>query len=285
MFEQQQLALKLLMAETNASFQHSKDYFIERNDSLSKYIAKANNFDVGIAQARKVFRMLKFIPGYIAVYQFFLKLYKLQQSHQSHQGKEIPSITLHELFSTGGKFFMANYFLFDTLNWLAKVGVLFEPRKTYSKNESRAKTLVISSLNNGKLADYGRYSNYSWFYGLLFTIAADAVTFADQFKKELNILTQLHKEVARQTDISMDRRPQTENTNQLASFEKTQQLQYELDQLHHQRNMLLLAFLKNFADMGIAANLVNLITLNKGYLGVCGVISGVIGWYELWPKK
>jgi hypothetical protein len=282
MFEQQQLALKLLMADPTASAQHSKEYLAERNDSLSKYIAKANNFDVSVAQARKVFRMLKFIPGYIAVYQFFVKLYKLQQQHQGHQGKEQPPVTLHELFSVSGKFFMANYFVFDTLNWLAKVGLLFEPRKSYTKNDSRAKTLVVDWLNNGRLADFGRYSNYSWFYGLLFTIAADAVTLADQFKKELHILTELHQEVANQTDISMKKFVNQENSNQLASFEKSEQLQYELDKLHRQRNLLLLAFVKNFADMGIAANLVNLITLNKGYMGVCGVVSGVIGWYELW---
>jgi hypothetical protein len=278
------LALQLLISETNASFQHSKEYYQERNESLGKYISKANSFDVSVAQARKVFRILKFIPGYIAVYQFLLKLYKLQQGKQGPQDKQPAAVTLHEVFSTGSKFFMSNYFLFDTLNWLAKVGVLFEPRK-YDKNESRAKTVVIDWLNNGRLSDFGRYSNYSWFYGLCLTIAADIVTFIDLAKKEVHILTELHKEVAYQTDISLDRRPQEENTNQLASFERTKQLNYELDQLTHQRNMLLLAFVKNFADMGIAANLVNLISINKGYMGVCGCISAIIGWYELWPKK
>ncbi|KAL0479694.1 hypothetical protein AKO1_007514 [Acrasis kona] len=280
MFEQQQLALKLMMSETNTSLVHSKEYFLSRSDALSKYISKANTFDVSIAQARKVFRMLKFIPGYIAVYQFLQKLYALQNPH----GKA-PSITLHEVLSTGSKFFMANYFTFDTLNWLAKMGVLFEPRKPgYAKSESRAKVFVVDWLNNGRLADFGKYSNYSWFYGLLLTIAADVVTMINLFKKELKLLTEIHKEVSNQTNVSMDA-ALSENSNQLASYERSQSLQYELDQLYHQRNMLGLAFVKNLADMGIAANLVNIISINKGYMGVCGCISAIIGWYELWPKK
>jgi hypothetical protein len=61
--------------------------------------------------------------------------------------------------------------------------------------------------------------------------------------------------------------------------------QQELVALSQQRKKLALNFAKNISDLCIALTGTKLYTFGDGWLGVCGVVASLVGFYELWPQK
>jgi len=59
----------------------------------------------------------------------------------------------------------------------------------------------------------------------------------------------------------------------------------EMREVQSKKNELLLNCVKNFADLGIAANLLNFYKFSQGKVGAFGLISAFIAFYQLWPAS
>ena len=58
----------------------------------------------------------------------------------------------------------------------------------------------------------------------------------------------------------------------------------ELDKMNRRKNILLSIAVKNLSDSVIAGNLARTNKLHPALTGVCGVISSIVGCYQVWPR-
>ncbi|KYQ91576.1 transmembrane protein [Tieghemostelium lacteum] len=105
----------------------------------------------------------------------------------------------------------------------------------------------------------GWYSSVSWFAGLLCSIIIDLNTLKQTLSQENSLKLQ---------------------TKSLDDQEYKDKLKATLKK----KNELYLNFIKNVADLLIAATLLKFYQFSQGTVGVAGMTSAVIGGYQMWPK-
>ncbi|GAM18062.1 hypothetical protein SAMD00019534_012370, partial [Acytostelium subglobosum LB1] len=141
------------------------------------------------------------------------------------------------------------YWVFDHLVWTTSVGV--------------------TKLDTAKLS---WYSSVSWFIGLLCSIIIDIQTLNLTIKKERQLIVALTSAPT----------PQQEGDSAIVPVDNTK-LKAELTTVQKKKNELYLNCIKNGADSIVAANLLKFYQTSQGTVGMAGLVSAIIGGYQMWP--
>jgi len=139
---------------------------------------------------------------------------------------------------------MFSYWVFDHIVWLGSINAMKVDVAKHSYNSSVA-----------------------WFIGLLSTIIIDFNSFLSLLRKEKQIKSTFWR----------GRDGEEEDNNSSSAY--TQQLK----EIQADKNVLYLNFVKNTADLAIAGNLLKIKTLSAKRVGLFGLISAIIGAYQLFP--
>lgn len=115
-------------------------------------------------------------------------------------------------------------------------------------NISYAINLGLYKGDNVKIS---KWSMYGWFLGLVFTILADTYELLPHIKATISASTPSNTETQPKTNW----------------------------------NKALLNYSKNLSDLCISAKGTNLVDFSEGFLGVCGIVASLVGFYELWPTS
>lgn len=120
------------------------------------------------------------------------------------------------------------------------------------------------NINIAKLdvAKHSWNSSVAWFFGLCATILIDLNTLFNTLRKEKHL------------QVVYWRGDQTED--KIA-------LQQQLNEVRAKKGELYLNFVKNVADLAIAANLLKIKTFSQQRIGLFGFVSALIGAYQLLP--
>ncbi len=258
---------------------------IEAIKSTKDLSARVVAFEGGVGLGRKVSRFFRFLPGYIALYQYIIKVFfRLQMRNAKPTSTKEHVIEVANIVKG---VCMANYFLYDHLNWAAKLKLLSNysgPKDPVQPTSALSRSLK-TTFNNSRALDYNRSSNYSWFYGLLITISVDFSNLYDLFNKEtalqtdyLRLLNVYKKEAMADTRGTTS----VESEEAITAKKKMDEIDKQLTQLRQKRIDMGLDFIANFCDLGVAMSLLGKINISKGTVGWLGTISGLIGAYKIW---
>eukprot|EP00127_Corallochytrium_limacisporum_P002528 Clim_evm85s128 gene=Clim_evmTU85s128 len=116
-------------------------------------------------------------------------------------------------------------------------------------------------LYKGDAADAAKKSSYAWVFGLLCGIF-----------KNLHIM---HLNQEKLTALLQGNRPSTQE--ELDTYNKN---------LAHYRDVQfkeILDLVKNVLDLGIPLTTLQYVSFTSGRVGLIGVITSIIGWYQIWP--
>lgn len=120
-------------------------------------------------------------------------------------------------------------------------------------------------LMKGDAAKYGKWSMYGWFFGLAFAIIADTLALFKAIKDH-------------QKASSSSSAPGTAST---ASSSPCNTCILPADQC----KKFALLYAKNFSDLCVSAKGIQLADFSEGWLGICGMVASLVGFYELWPSQ
>jgi len=115
----------------------------------------------------------------------------------------------------------------------------------------------------------GYYSSVSWFFGLLCSIIIDLNSLSNVLKKEKSLKSSLLSTTSTTTN-------NTEENN------KSIMDQYK--EVLKKKNEIYLNCVKNGADLLIASTLLKFSKFSQGTVGGAGIVSALIGGYQMWPK-
>ncbi|EGC32263.1 hypothetical protein DICPUDRAFT_49683 [Dictyostelium purpureum] len=110
----------------------------------------------------------------------------------------------------------------------------------------------------------GWYSSVSWFFGLLCSIVIDLNTLSTLLKKEKSLKLSI--------------------TNNQASDTDNKTIQDQFNEVQIKKNEIYLTCCKNASDLLIAATLLKFYSFSQGTVGSAGIVSALIGAYQMWPK-
>jgi len=124
----------------------------------------------------------------------------------------------------------------------------------------------LGNINAAKLdvQKHAWNSSVSWFIGLCATIILDTNSLMNLIRNEKNL------------KITYWRNDQNEDKSALHQ---------QLQEILAKKKELYLSFVKNFADLAIAANLLKIKTLSPQRAGQFGLISAFIALYQLFPAS
>lgn len=108
-------------------------------------------------------------------------------------------------------------------------------------------------LIKGDTAKYGKWSMYGWFAALAFAIIADT----------LDLIKIVHP--CEKKDTASGASAKACDTAVCKKYA--------------------LNYAKNISDLCIAAKGTQLAEFSEGWLGVCGIVAALVGFYELWPAQ
>jgi hypothetical protein len=240
---------------------------IEYFDALLKTTA---GVEYDVAMARKVFAFFKWINGYIACFEFYAKIKRIHASRSKLRTmKTTEKITFIEILGVLSKFLLAHVNMLDNLNFLAKVGVLYNVKQI--ENKQGLSKLLVRLFNNERAADYGRKGCWLWLFGIITNVTVDSINMAYALKNQILVSSELEK-------LQVGQLCQCE-----CHFGKdASELRAELDKTIEQRNKLLWSYAKNICDLGISTTGVNITEFSKGTVGFLGCVNTAIGLYETW---
>jgi peroxin-11B len=123
-------------------------------------------------------------------------------------------------------------------------------------------TWAISvGLMKGDTAKYGKWSMYGWFFALAFAIVADTLDL-------LKIVNKPAKKEGESTNAAA-----VVSTSTCCGIDTAVCQKYVLN------------YAKNFSDLAIASKGIQIADFSEGFLGVCGIVAALVGFYELWPAQ
>ncbi|KAF2072737.1 hypothetical protein CYY_005953 [Polysphondylium violaceum] len=111
----------------------------------------------------------------------------------------------------------------------------------------------------------GYYSSVSWFFGLLCSIIIDLNSLSNVLKKEKTLKSSLL------------------NTNNSTS-EENKSITDQYKEVLKKKDEIYLNCVKNGADLLIASTLLKFSKFSQGTVGGAGIVSALIGGYQMWPK-
>lgn len=109
---------------------------------------------------------------------------------------------------------------------------------------------------------YAYYGSLAWCVGLISTILIDIQAFKSNANKEKALRVEQWNSGVKDKAVTSP----------------------EMKSVLAKKNEILLNCVKNLADLFIAATLIRLVELSQGKIGVLGLISGLIGTYQLYPS-
>eukprot|EP00026_Physarum_polycephalum_P013964 Phypoly_transcript_14426.p1 GENE.Phypoly_transcript_14426~~Phypoly_transcript_14426.p1 ORF type:complete len:246 (+),score=41.32 Phypoly_transcript_14426:56-793(+) len=111
---------------------------------------------------------------------------------------------------------------------------------------------------------YGYYASLAWCVGLISTILIDLQ--------------------ALKTNSQREKALQVEQWNAGLKGDARTAMTLEMKGVKAKKNEIWLNCVKNLADLFICANLLKMMEISQGKIGVLGLVSGAIGTYQLYPS-
>jgi hypothetical protein len=245
---------------------------LARLDTLMKTTAEMEN---DVSMARKVFSFFKWLTGYIAMFEFYRKLMRIQifksQLRTGSINDAPERITLVELLQLVSKVLLAHVNMLDNFNWMAKVGILYDSKRM--QKATGIQRVFVNLFNNGRAADYGRKGCWLWLCAILTNLIIDTINTAKVIKNQIVLSSELEK-----LKIGNLQLCQCEYHYGKSSEELRCELQKTIDQ----RDKLIINYVKNFCDLFISTTGVNITNFNKGVVGILGCLVTLIGVWESW---
>lgn len=216
----------------------------QRSDVNKKLVDKLTKIQSNTSMARKFFRLLRFVDGYIYWYRFFQK-------------KSIFQLSLLDILDLCKNIFLSHFFLLDNLNLCAKL--------TLFSSEKNTTNWFKKIFHNDHAAQYTKWGIRSLVICLTCGIILEFNKFYTNYAKFYNDADNQYAKVP--TEVSAARKQQ-------AMLDE-----YKLTQYKIMRKQCI-----NFCDLlGCLNSLGYLKFINQGMNGMLGVISGWLGECELWP--
>jgi len=139
----------------------------------------------------------------------------------------------------------ANYFFWDGAGWAIGVGLM-----------------------KGDSAKYSKWSMYGWFAALVFAMIADALDILKIVKQK-----QVEAKPAAGSETSAPAASSSLSCTVCAPCCNPVVKKYILN------------YAKNISDCCIAAKGIQIADFSEGWLGICGIVAALVGFYELWPAQ
>ncbi|KAN0038619.1 hypothetical protein ACTA71_000802 [Dictyostelium dimigraforme] len=126
-------------------------------------------------------------------------------------------------------------------------------------------------------AKLGWYSSVSWFFGLLCSIIIDLNTLAIMLKKEKSLRLTINQNKINANNNNIDTHTITSEIDNKAIID-------QFNEVIKKKNEIYLNCAKNGSDLIIASTLLKIYPFSQGTIGISGIISALIGAYQMWPK-
>jgi peroxin-11B len=122
-------------------------------------------------------------------------------------------------------------------------------------------------LIKGDTAKYGKYSMYGWFAALALAIIADT----------LDLIKIVHPSMC---SSNKNKAQKEGETSTAAAAPQAKPIDCTAVCKKYALN-----YAKNVSDLCIAAKGIQIAEFSEGWLGVCGIVAALVGFYDLWPAQ
>jgi hypothetical protein len=249
-------------------------------------------FGGAVAVARKVARFWRPLTGYLALVRYVVKLLQICQRQTYGMVSFLTMETSHdwswssEFLRILEQFCLANYMLWDHLNWAGRMGLL--------SDEQLEKAHGFSFVfNNAKTAQYNITSSKFWLLAAFFGLIATCI---EMYKKRQELLAKQMELKQQQQQQQLQLQESLSNNNNINMSDdrfrihgseednKSKQWFLQVEKLLKEEEQLIRKAVIALCDIGVAANFSGYWKTAEWRVGLCGVIPAILIIYDLWPQ-